>query len=194
MKIGYARVSTQEQSLNLQIDILKKAGCEIVFEEKISGKNLERSELKKMISTIRKDDEIIVWKLDRLARSLKNLIELVNLFKEKGVIFISIEDSINTKTAIGKFTFHLFGALAEFERNLIAERTKIGLQFAKEKGRIGGRPKGISQKNQILANAVKVMFDDEKMSMTDIAKKIDRSRVTCYRYYNYVTNKNKIKL
>src|SRR5919205_4677202 len=136
MKIGYARVSTQDQKLTLQLDELKKAGCEHLYQEKISGKNKNRPELEKMLGGLRKGDTVLVWKLDRLGRSLKDLIELVALFNEKGVDFISLHDGINTATATGRFTFNIFAALAEFEREIIKERTKAGLSAAKARGRM----------------------------------------------------------
>src|SRR5690606_7617417 len=119
--------------------------CEIIFEEKISGKTKERPQLDKMISQLRKGDVVIVWKLDRLGRSLRDLIDIVMSLNERDISFISIKDSINTETATGRFTFNLFAALAEFEREIISERTKAGLQSARARGRLGGRPRGLSK-------------------------------------------------
>jgi len=130
MKIGYARVSTQDQNLSLQVDSLKNAGCEIIFEEKISGKSKERPELIKLFSKLREGDTVIVWKLDRLGRSLKDLIDLVAEFQKLKVNFMSLQDSINTETPTGRFTFNIFASLAEFEREIISTRTKAGLASA----------------------------------------------------------------
>ena len=130
MKIGYARVSTQDQKLELQLNDLKAYGCEIIFQEKMSGKNKDRPELNKLINHLRNGDKVVVWKLDRLGRSLKDLIELVSLFRKKGVEFVSLKDGIDTSTATGRFTFNIFASLAEFEREIIKERTKAGLDAA----------------------------------------------------------------
>lgn len=190
MTIGYARVSTKEQKLSPQIKALKKEGCEIIYHEKVSGKNSARTQLELMIRNLKEGDEVIVWKLDRLGRSLIDLINLVSKFEKMGVHFRSIEDSIDTKTSIGKFTFHLFGALAEYERTLIVERTKFGLDAAKAKGRLGGRPKGIAEKDYVIAEAI-VSYYRKGLSMTDIAAKVGKSRSTCYRYYYHIINNNK---
>ena len=131
MKIGYARVSTQDQRLELQTDALAQCGCGQIYKERKSGKNKERPELEKMISQLRSGDTVVVWKLDRLGRSLRDLIELVAEFKERGVEFVSLQDGINTATPTGRFTFNIFASLAEFERELIRERTNAGLdQFS----------------------------------------------------------------
>ncbi len=182
MKIGYARVSTQDQNLSLQIDSLKSAGCELIFEEKISGKSKERPELEKMNSKLRKGDVVVVWKLDRLGRSLRDLIDLVSGFKGQDVEFISIQDSINTATATGRFTFNIFASLAEFEREIISERTKAGLTAARARGQSGGRPKGLSRASLSKAKAVKILYDKKEKSVEDIAKDLGISRATCYRY------------
>ncbi|HEY0056602.1 MAG TPA: recombinase family protein [Pedobacter sp.] len=182
MKIGYARVSTQDQNLTMQKDALKSAGCELIFEEKISGKSKERPELEKMISKLRKGDVVVVWKLDRLGRSLRDLIDLVSGFKEKGVEFVSIHDSINTATATGRFTFNIFASLAEFEREIISERTKAGLTAARARGRTGGRPKGLSKTSMSKAKSVKILYDKKEKTVDEIAKDLGISRATCYRY------------
>ena len=146
MKIGYARVSTVEQDLNLQLDALESAGCERIYQEKLSGASRKRPQLEEMLDHLRVDDEVVVWKLDRPARSLKDLVQLVNEIQERGASFRSLQDQIDTSSVHGKFTFHLFAALAEFERDIIRERTMAGLQAARARGRVGGRPKGLSQK------------------------------------------------
>src|SRR6478735_3970281 len=140
MQGGYARVSTQEQDLALQLDALREAGCNKVFEEKASGAQRDRPALKAALDYMRAGDTLVVWKLDRLARSLKQLIETVEKFGERGVGLRSLTEAIDTTTAGGKLVFHLFAALAEFERGVIRERTLAGLQAARARGRLGGRP------------------------------------------------------
>ncbi len=146
MKIGYARVSTVEQNLDLQQDALSKAGCEKFFQDVGSGAKDERKGLLYAIEFARKGDTIVVWKLDRLGRSLKHLIEVINLLDRKGVGFASLQESIDTTTSGGKLIFHVFGALAEFERELIRERTNAGLYAARARGKRGGRPQKLTEK------------------------------------------------
>ena len=188
MKIGYARVSTQDQNLALQLDALKSAGCELVFEEKISGKKKERPELVKMLGTLRKGDILIVWKLDRLGRSLKDLIEIIGSFNEKGIKFKSIQDSIDTNTPTGRFTFNIFASLAEFEREIIRERTMAGLQAARARGRAGGRPKGLSKEAKSKVRAVVALYNNKQKTMQEIAQDLGISRATCYRYLELNNN------
>ncbi|RDV11913.1 recombinase family protein [Pontibacter diazotrophicus] len=159
MKIGYARVSTQDQKLELQLDALTQHGCGQIFREKKSGKSKERPELEKMISQLRSGDTVVVWKLDRLGRSLRDLIDLVSEFKERGVEFVSLQDGINTATPTGRFTFNIFASLAEFEREIIRERTKAGLDSAKTRGRKGGRPVGLSKAAMEKAKSARILFD-----------------------------------
>lgn len=185
MKIGYARVSTQDQNLRLQSDELKRYGCEKIFKEKISGKNKERPELHKMITHLRKGDEVVVWKLDRLGRSLRDLIDLMTDFKNMGVSFVSLKDSINTATATGRFTFNIFASLAEFEREIIKERTYAGLAAAKARGRTGGRKPGLSPQARKKAQSAKILFDGD-LSTEVIAKQLGISRATCYRYIDII--------
>ena len=182
MKIGYARVSTEDQSLQLQIDALRKAGCEQIFQEKVSGKNADRQELKNLRAQLRNGDTVIVWKLDRLGRSLRNLMELVSEFQDKGVHFQSLQDQINTSTPMGKFTFHLFAALAEFERDIISERTKAGLAATRARGRKGGRPKGLSKKAQDKARLAESLYKERERSIAEICDHLDISKPTLYRY------------
>ena len=149
MKVGYARVSTYDQDLSLQIDALQRAGCEKTFDDKASGAKAQRPGLSDAMDFLRKGDTLVVWRLDRLGRSLKHLIETVTVLEEKGIGLISLTESINTTTSGGRLVFHFFGALAEFERSLIRERTQAGLQAARARGRKGGRPKALSpQKTQ----------------------------------------------
>src|SRR5665811_200855 len=145
MKIGYAKMSTDEQNLDLQLDALKAAGCEKIFmDQGISGITRERAGLSEALVAIRKEDILIVWKLDRLGRSLGFLCELVERLKGQGAGFHSLTDGIDTTTNGGKLVFHIMGALAEFERDLIRERTKAGMKAAKKRGKHVGRPKSLS--------------------------------------------------
>ena len=146
MKIGYARVSTKDQNLGLQIDALTKAGCEKIYQDIASGARSERPALNEMIHNLRPGDVLVIWKLDRLGRSLNHLISLVNDLMEKKIGLQSLHDPIDTTTAQGRLSFNLFASLAEFERDLIRERTQAGLSAARARGRNGGRPKGIPQK------------------------------------------------
>lgn len=189
MKIGYARVSTQDQNLDMQIDALKNVGCEIIFEEKISGKSKERPELTKLFEKLRKGDTVVVWKLDRLGRSLKDLIDLITKMQKLDVSFLSIQDGINTNTATGRFTFNIFASLAEFEREIISERTKAGLTSARARGRKGGRPAGYSIETIKKIKAVKVLYDATgSSSVQEIADSLKISRATCYRYLKAYDN------
>ena len=182
MKFGYARVSTQDQNLLLQTDDLKAYGCTQIFKEKVSGKNKERPELKELIQVFRKGDSVIVWKLDRLGRSLRDLIDLVAEIQSRGADFISIKDSINTQTATGRFTFNIFASLAEFEREIIRERTVAGLTAAKARGRSGGRPKGLPLKSMQKAQSALLLYNSEQKNVGEIAEELGLSRATCYRY------------
>lgn len=184
MKIGYARVSTLDQNLDLQIDALKAEGCEKIFEEKVSGKSKERQALKNMFMQLRRGDTLVVWKLDRLARSLKDLIDLFNEMNLLGVDFLSLQDSINTSTATGRFTFNIFAALSEFEREIIRERTLAGLKSAREKGRKGGRPRGYSKETLATIKLVKSLTSDGRWSVAEILEKAQISKATYYRYLN----------
>ena len=140
MLVGYARVSTQDQNPDLQLDALKAAGCEKVFTEKASGGQRDRPELAAALSYMRPGDSLVVWKLDRLARSMPQLIDTVSTLEDQGIGFRSLTEAIDTTTAGGKLVFHIFGALAEFERSVIRERTRAGLKAARDRGRKGGRP------------------------------------------------------
>jgi len=139
MLIGYARVSTDDQNPDMQVDDLKKAGCQEIFIDKVSGAEKDKPELKKALSYLRKDDTLTVWKLDRLGRSVKKLIELTGELENKGIHFKSLTDSINTSTPAGRFFFHVMASLSEMERELLIERTQKGLAAARKRGRIGGR-------------------------------------------------------
>jgi len=181
MNLGYARVSTQEQNLDLQIDALRAAGCENVYTDKMSGTKTERPGLDKIMSFIRKGDTLVVWRLDRLGRSLRHLIQVLNQLDEKGIYFKSLQESLDTSTPGGKLIFHVFGALAEFERDIIRERTLAGLAAARARGRKGGRPRKLSEKQ--LEMAVKLM-SDSAIPVTEICKTLGVSKATLYRYLN----------
>ncbi len=144
MKIGYARISTLDQNESLQIDALKKAGCEKIYTDKISGVKKDRPELNALLRFIRKGDVLTIWRLDRLGRSLKHLIGISEDLEERSIGLCSLQEGFDTSTSGGKLIFSVFGALAEFERNLISERTKAGLAAARARGRLGGRPSTIS--------------------------------------------------
>lgn len=151
MLIGYARVSTMEQNLDLQVDALKDAGCEKIITDTVSGARVERPGLAKLKELLRKGDTLVIWKLDRLGRSLKNLIEWVQYLDHHGVALKSLKENIDTSTSTGKLIFHIFGALSEFERDLIRERTQAGMLSARARGRLGGRPKSLSEEKRELA-------------------------------------------
>src|SRR6266487_3044519 len=182
MLIGYARVSKNEQNLDLQRDALLKAGCleKNIFTDKITGTKAERKGLDAALTHLREGDTLVVWRLDRLGRSLKHLIETVTLLQEQHIAFQSITENINTSTATGQLVFHLFGALAEFERNLIKERTIAGLSAARARGRTGGRPKLKASASQI--SMAKKLYADETNSIRDICRILNISRATLYRY------------
>lgn len=179
MKIGYARVSTIGQNLHLQTDALERAGCEKIFSDMASGSIDCRKGLIDAMEFCRNGDSLIVWKLDRLGRSLRHLIDTVNKLQSKGVEFVSLQESVDTTTSGGKLVFHIFGALAEFEREMIRERTKAGLKAARARGRMSGRPKKLS--NQQIAIAKKLMADKET-NITEITRTMNVSRSTLYRY------------
>jgi DNA invertase Pin-like site-specific DNA recombinase len=178
MNIGYCRVSTQDQNLELQLDELKKAGCEKIFQDVASGSKDEREGLQKAMGFAREGDCIVVWKLDRLSRSLRHLIDTVNQLKERGVGLKVITQNLDTTTPSGTLVFHIFGALAEFERLLIKERTNAGLASARARGRVGGRPKSMDEKKVQIA---KSLYADGKTSVTEICETLNVSRATFYR-------------
>ncbi len=178
-KIGYARVSTDDQNLDAQIDELQRQGCGKIFQEKVSGAKADRPELQKCMDHLREGDVLIVTKLDRLARNLKDLIGIVEKLHETGIAFVSVNDKIDTSTPQGKFFFHVFGAVAEFERDLIRERTNAGLSAAKARGRVGGRRSVMTSEKMIAAK--KLLETD--MSPSDIAKQLGISRATLYNHF-----------
>jgi DNA invertase Pin-like site-specific DNA recombinase len=151
MLIGYARVSTHDQTLNLQLDALKQAGCEKLFTDHISGTKAERPGLHDAISHLKAEDTLVVWRLDRLGRSLRHLIDTIKGLETRGIGFKSLQENIDTTTSGGKLIFHIFGSPAEFERDLIRERTQAGLEAARARGKVGGRPRALSAKKAELA-------------------------------------------
>lgn len=185
MKIGYARVSTQDQDLSLQLDALKTAGCGKIYKEKMTGSTRDRPELQKLLDQLREGDIVVIWKLDRLARSLKDLVNLVNEIQEKGGALHSLNDQIDTTTPHGKFTFHVFAALAEFERDIIRERTKAGLTAARARGRVGGRPKGLSKKAQHTAIIAEKLYQERELTVKEICDQLSISRGTLYNYLRF---------
>ena len=177
--IGYARVSTSDQNLELQLDALKEAGCRRVFEETASGANKARPQLRDALDFLRPGDTLVVWKLDRLARSVQQLIEVIEQLHKRGCGFKSLTEAIDTTTAGGRLIFHIFGALAEFERSIIRERTMAGLDAARARGRKGGRPRLMNEDSLIVAQA---LLRDGVLTVKDIAKQIGVSEPTLYKY------------
>lgn len=179
MKIGYARVSTFEQSLDLQIDALSKAGCDKIITDKISGSVTERPGLNEMEKFLRKGDTVVVYSLDRLGRTLKHLIEWLNFLQEKEIGFESLQERIDTTTPTGKLNFHIFASLAEFERNLLRERTMAGLNSARVRGRKGGRPIKLNEKQKKIAIN---LYESEQHTIQEICQTVGVSRPTLYKY------------
>ncbi|MFG1366014.1 recombinase family protein [Xanthobacter versatilis] len=179
MLVGYARVSTQDQNPALQLDALTAAGCEKVFTEKASGAQRDRPELAAALSYMRSGDSLVVWKLDRLARSLPQLIETVATLEDQGIGFRSLTEAIDTTTAGGKLVFHIFGALAEFERSVIRERTRAGLKAARDRGRKGGRPPALSAADLAVAKA---LLRDPAITVDEVATRLKVSPATLYRH------------
>jgi len=178
MLIGYARVSTQDQNLGLQVEALTKAGCRKVFEDKISGSRAERPGLAKALEMLREDDTLVVWKLDRLGRSVKNLVDLVGELHQRGVQFKSLTDSIDTGTPSGRFFFHVMASLAEMERELAVERTRAGLEVARQLGRKGGRKRQMTESK--IVSAKKLLANG--VPPRDVAKNLGVSVPTLYRW------------
>jgi DNA invertase Pin-like site-specific DNA recombinase len=179
MRIGYARVSTLDQNLDLQEDALKAAGCEKIDTDKAGGTRAERPGLERALADLRAGDRLVVWKLDRLGRSLRHLIETVTDLRDRGVGFQSLQEAIDTTTSGGKLIFHVFGALAEFERDIIRERTLAGLAAARARGRMGGRPRQLDDKKKRHAAMLR---SDPMNSVKDICRTLGISKATLYRY------------
>jgi DNA invertase Pin-like site-specific DNA recombinase len=186
MLVGYARVSTTEQNIELQIDALQKAECGQLFQDKVSGSISQRPGLVAALEYVRKGDTLVVWRLDRLGRSLKHLIETIAQLDDRGIGFRSLQEMIDTTTSGGRLIFQIFGALAEFERNLIKERTSAGLTAARARGRIGGRPKTLDE------NKVSLMlqlYDEKKRTIKEICRAMNISKPTLYAYLRHRTSK-----
>lgn len=179
MLIGYARTSTQDQNHDLQTDSLKMAGCEKIFTDKVSGTVSERPGLAKLKEHLRRGDTLVIWRLDRLARSLKDLIEWVAYLEKEGVALKSIKENIDTSTPTGRLVFHIFGALSEFERSLIVERTQAGLQAARARGRKGGRPLSLGKdKREVVLD----LYNQKKLTVDKICQMMEISKPTLYKY------------
>ena len=176
--IGYARISTFSQTLDLQLDALNEAGAEKVFHEQISGAKEVRPEFNRCMDYLREGDTLIVWKLDRLARTVKELLSIMNKLSDKGVEFISLKEQIDTKTPMGKFAFHIYASMIEFERDVARERTCAGLNAARARGRVGGRPSKLKDKDEL---ALVEMYNSKKFSLKYIAGMFNITVPTIYR-------------
>ena len=184
MLLGYARVSTNDQNLDLQLDALRLHGCERFFSDVVSGAKASRPGLDEMLKNAREDDVIVIWKLDRLGRSLKHLVELVAELNERKIGLKSLNDPIDTTTAQGRLVFNIFASLAEFEREIIRERTNAGLAAARARGRTGGRKPGLSEDAQRKARIAESYYK-EGMPVNQIAKNLNISKATLYKYLRY---------
>lgn len=185
MKFGYARVSTKGQNLDLQIQQLQQEGCEKIFTDVVSGVKAERPELDRMLEQVRAGDVIIIWKLDRLGRSLTHLIELVNKLVDQQVGLKSLNDPIDTTNSQGRLIFNIFASLAEFERDLIIERTQAGLKAARARGRVGGRPKGLSKAAEQKALAAASLYREGNLTVKQISENLGISKGTLYSYLRH---------
>lgn len=179
--VGYARVSTQEQNLYLQQDALKKAGCTKIVTDEMSGSVSERPGLEKLKDILRPGDTLVVWRLDRLGRSLRHLIDHVNKLEEQGIGFKSLQETIDTTTSTGRLIFHIFASLAEFEKNLIRERTTAGLVAARARGKLGGRPSKLEPNKKDLA--IK-LYNEKTYEVQEICRMMGISKPTLYKYIN----------
>lgn len=176
-KIGYARVSTEGQNLDLQVDALRRAGCTCIFQEKITGASRKRPALEDALAILRPGDSLVVWKLDRLGRSFQHLVSVIQTLEDDGKGFLSISDAIDTTTSTGKLMFHIIGAIAEFERSLISERTRAGLAAAKRRGKKLGRPRLLTSAQ--IETALALVHDEQPLPI--IAKALTVSRTTLWR-------------
>lgn len=185
MILGYARVSTRDQSVALQVDALRAAGCAKVLTEVASGARTDRPVLTRLLEEAREGDAVVIWKLDRLGRSLAHLVETVNALSARGIGLKSLNDPIDTTTPQGRLVFNLFASLAEFERDLIRERTHAGLSAARARGRKGGRPKGLPAKARSTASAAETLYREGKLTAQQIADQLHISKSTLYAYLRY---------
>jgi DNA invertase Pin-like site-specific DNA recombinase len=186
-RIGYARVSTYDQHLDLQRDALTKAGCGVTYEEKARGKTADRPELEQCLKALRAGDTLVVWRLDRLGRSLQDLLRIVSDLEQSGVAFESLTEKIETGSAAGRLIFHVFAALSEFERNLIRERTQAGLTAARARGRAGGRKPKLDDKQ---VREIKALLRDPGIQVADVARRYGVSRTTVYKHVGVVALQN----
>ena len=180
MIFGYARVSTKDQNLEMQLDALEKYGCWRIFEEKITGTRKDRPQLDEMFNYLRPGDKVVVYKLDRISRSTKHLIELMEYFQQNEIDFVSIHENIDTSTAMGKFMFKIMASIAELDRDIISERTRTGLEAARARGRNGGRPKKSKKKLDMAFR----MYDSKEYSIKEISEATGIGKTTLYRYLN----------
>ena len=178
-RIGYARVSTEDQNLDMQRDALTAAGCSVIYEETASGKGAARPEPEQCRKALRPGDALIVWRLDRLGRSLPDLVQIVSELEQKDIGFESVTERIETGSAAGKLVFHVFAALADFERNLIRERTNAGLAAARARGRVGGRKPKLDAKDM---KEIQALWRDKSIPVADIARRYGVSRTTLYKH------------
>lgn len=186
MIFGYVRVSKNEQNQDLQFDALRKAGCEKIFHEKVSGASKERPEYAKMVSELRKGDVIVVWRIDRLGRATYELIKLMVEWKEMGVDFRSISEGIDTSTKMGRLWYMLSSVFAENEREILMERTLAGMEAARARGRVGGRPKGLTKKSKELASLAATLYQSKKYTTDQICKQLQiGSKTTLYNYLRH---------
>ena len=187
-RIGYARVSTDDQHLDLQRDALQQAGCCVIYEEAASGKNTTRPELEQCRKALRAGDTLVVWRLDRLGRSLPDLVQIVTDLEQRGIGFESLTEKIETGSAAGKLIFHGFAALAEFERGLIRERTQAGLAAARARGRAGGRKPKLDEQR---VREIKALLRDPDIQVSEVARRYGISRTTLYKYVGVIKPREK---
>ena len=185
MRVGYARVSTKDQSLDLQVDALKKAKCDEVFCEIASGAKTARPILDDLLSRLRQGDVLVIWKLDRLGRNLKHIVTLTNELMEQKIGLISLKDPIDTTTPQGRLMCNIFASLAEFERDVIRERTQAGLIAARARGRKGGRPKGLSKPAFATAMAAETLYIEGQLSVQSICDQLHITKPTLYAYLKH---------
>ncbi|MBU6419179.1 MAG: recombinase family protein [Proteobacteria bacterium] len=182
-RVGYARISTEDQHLDLQRDALQQAGCGVIYEEAASGKSAVRPELEHCRKALRSGDTLVVWRLDRLGRSLPDLVQIVADLERSGISFESLTEKIETCSAAGKLVFHVFAALAEFERSLIRERTRAGLAAARARGRSGGRKPKLGEKQ---VREIKALLRDPDIQVADVARRYGVSRTTLYKHVGVI--------
>lgn len=190
MKYGYARISTKDQRIDLQLDALREVGCNKIFNDIAKGARQDRPELTKLLEIVEEKDTIVIWKLDRLGRSLHHLVKIVNDLNSKNVGLVTLNDPIDTTTAQGRLMFNVFASLAEFERDVIYERTIAGIKSAKARGRLGGRPKGLSDNAKQKACLAEALYKQNELTSDQIANQLNISKPTMYKYLKY----RKVKL